>query len=42
MARKLQDGSIRAERFQVHMPVLYRTPDSPEWIETRTENVSHT
>ncbi len=42
MARKVQDGSVRAERFQVHMPVLYRTPDSPEWFETQTENVSHT
>ena len=42
MARKLPDGSTRAERFQVHMPVLYRTADSPEWFETQTENVSHT
>jgi hypothetical protein len=42
MGRKVQNGSMRAERFEVHMPVHYRTPDSPEWYETQTENVSHT
>jgi hypothetical protein len=42
MAKKSQEGLDRAERFQVRMPVLYRVPDSPEWHETQTENVSHT
>jgi hypothetical protein len=42
MARKPAEASTRAERFQVHMPVRYRVPDSPEWLEGCTENVSHT
>jgi hypothetical protein len=42
MARKAQECSNRAERFQVKIPVLYRVSDSPEWHETQTENVSHT
>jgi hypothetical protein len=42
MARKTLEASARAERFQVHMPVRYRIPDSPEWFEACTENVSHT
>jgi hypothetical protein len=42
MSKKSAEASARAERFQVHMPVHYRVPDSPEWHETQTENVSHT
>ena len=42
MARKPLEASARAERFEVHMPVRYRIPDSQEWLEACTENVSHT
>lgn len=42
MARKTLEALTRAERFQVHMPVRYRLPDSAEWLEACTENVSHT
>jgi hypothetical protein len=42
MARRLPEASGRAARFPVHIPVRYRLPHSPEWLEARTENVSHT
>ena len=42
MTRRGQEGSNRAERFTVHMPVRYRIPHSQEWLEAQTENVSHT
>ena len=38
----MQQAWTRAERFPVRLPVRYRLPDSPEWFEARTENVSHT
>jgi hypothetical protein len=42
MARREPEGSTRAARFLVQLPVRYRTADSTEWHEARTENVSHT
>jgi hypothetical protein len=41
-ARRVHEASNRAERFLVQIPVRYRTPHSPKWFESRTENVSHT
>lgn len=41
-ARRVREASTRAERFLVQIPVRYRTPHSPEWFESWTENVSHT
>jgi hypothetical protein len=42
MVKRVNQASARAERFPVQIPVRYRIPDSPEWFEARTENVSHT
>lgn len=42
MARRLRQVSTRANRFPVQIPIRYRLPQSPEWIESQTENVSHT
>jgi hypothetical protein len=42
MRSRVQEASTRAQRFPVQLPVRYRIPRSPEWFETRTENVSHT
>ncbi len=42
MTRRAQESSTRAERFQVQLPVRYRMPDSREWLEAQTENVSYT
>ena len=41
MAKRSLDAT-RAERFQVQLPLRYRLPHSPEWVEARTENVSRT
>lgn len=41
-AQETQETPSRAERFMIQLPVRYRTPESPEWLEARTENVSHT
>jgi hypothetical protein len=41
-AKRAEEASARAERFQVQLPVRYRIPHSPEWFEARTENVSCT
>lgn len=41
-AQEIHETPVRAERFMIQLPVRYRTPESPEWFETRTENVSHT
>jgi hypothetical protein len=30
----------RPERFPLNIPVLYREPNRPEWLEGRTENIS--
>ena len=42
MGRRVEETSTRAERFHVEMPVRYRLPDSREWYEALTENVSRT
>src|SRR5208282_2359965 len=42
MTGRVQEGSTRAERFAVQIPVRYRIPLSPDWFEARTENVSYT
>ena len=31
----------RAERFSIHIPVLYREPHGLRWFEGRTENISN-
>lgn len=41
MASREQYVSTRAVRFPIQIPVRYRTPQSPEWLEARTENVSY-
>ncbi len=40
MATNALEVSTRAERFPIRIPVRYRRPHSPEWLETWTENVS--
>jgi hypothetical protein len=42
MGRREQEDLARAERFPVHLPVRYRLPQSRDWFEARTENVSRT
>jgi hypothetical protein len=42
MGTTAQDASTRAVRFPVEMPVRYRLPQSRQWFEARTENVSRT
>lgn len=32
----------RAMRFPVHLPIRYRVPETDEWLEAQTENVSRT
>jgi len=32
----------RATRFNLRLPVYFRQPDSPTWLEGTTENVSYT
>jgi hypothetical protein len=32
----------RARRFAVHLPVYFRQPHTPKWLEGRTENISYT
>jgi hypothetical protein len=36
-----QDG-CRAKRFALQFPVYFREPDSPDWMEGMTENISYT
>jgi len=42
MARGFPEASTRANRFPVHIPLRFRLPHSPEWVEARTENASRT
>jgi len=32
----------RARRFALHLPVYFRVPHSPTWLEGMTENISYT
>jgi hypothetical protein len=32
----------RARRFELHLPVYFRQPHSPTWLEGTTEDISHT
>ena len=32
----------RARRFALHLPVYFRQPQSPTWLEGMTENISYT
>ena len=34
-------GSTRAQRFAIHIPILYREPQTSKWFEGRTENISY-
>lgn len=40
MAEGTRKASNRAERFPLHMPVLYREPRGGAWFEGKTENIS--
>jgi len=42
MARGFSEASTRANRFPVHIPLRFRLPHRPEWVEARTENASRT
>ena len=32
----------RARRFALHLPIYFRQPESPTWLEGTTENISYT
>jgi hypothetical protein len=32
----------RARRFELHLPVYFRQPHTPTWLEGETENISYT
>jgi hypothetical protein len=32
----------RAKRFELHLPLYFRQPHSPTWLEGTTENISYT
>jgi hypothetical protein len=32
----------RAKRFELHLPVYFRQPHTPTWLEGTTENISYT
>lgn len=34
-------GSTRAKRFAIHIPVHYRKPQTAQWFDGRTENISY-
>lgn len=40
MASSPRGVSTRPERFEICVPVRYRRPHSPEWLEAWTENIS--
>jgi len=43
MSTKTSNPSTdRARRFALHLPVYFRQPDSPIWLEGTTENISYT
>jgi hypothetical protein len=43
MATKtLNQNAERARRFALHLPVYFRIPHSPTWLEGTTENISYT
>ncbi len=42
MVKRTHAASLRAERFPIHIPIRYRLPQSSEWFEAWTENVSRT
>ena len=43
MANKTSlQSSERARRFALHLPVYFRQPHSPTWLQGTTENISYT
>jgi hypothetical protein len=40
MATRALEASTRPERFPIRIPVRYRKPHTPQWLEAWTENVS--
>ena len=40
--RTLHPNAERARRFALHLPVYFRVPHSPTWLEGMTENISYT
>lgn len=41
-AKTLHQNAERARRFALHLPVYFRQPHSPTWLEGTTENISYT
>ena len=40
--KTLLQNPERARRFGLHLPVFFRQPQSPTWLEGTTENISYT
>ena len=40
--KTLHQDPERARRFALHLPVYFRQPQSPKWLEGMTENISYT
>jgi len=40
--KTLHQNADRARRFALHLPVYFRQPQSPTWLEGTTENISYT
>jgi hypothetical protein len=40
--KTLHQNAERARRFALHLPVYFRQPHSPAWLEGTTENISYT
>ena len=41
-AKTSNENPERARRFALHLPVYFRQPHSPTWLEGTTENISYT
>jgi hypothetical protein len=41
-SKTLHQNAERARRFALYLPVHFRQPHSPKWLEGTTENISYT
>ena len=41
-SKTIHQNVERAKRFGLHLPVCFRQPQSPTWLEGTTENISYT
>ncbi len=41
-SKTIHQNAERAKRFGLHLPVYFRQPNSPTWLEGTTENISYT